>query len=199
MDIPMNVKVQCTDGLCGQSKEVVLDRKSEEVTHLVIKENESPHTELLVPVDLITETTPHAIRLHCTRKELTELQPFLNVEVVKEEIPRYIPDPYMMPVRVPDSRWVTVKREAIPAGEVAVRQGAHVKARDGGVGRLDEFLVDPVTEQVTHLIMHKGHLWGRRDVTIPVSQIDHLEEDAVYLKLDKAEVGALPSVPAGLR
>jgi hypothetical protein len=32
-------------------------------------------------------------------------------------------------------------------------------------------------------------------VTIPVSQVDHLENDVVYLKLSKAEVETLPSVP----
>jgi sporulation protein YlmC with PRC-barrel domain len=80
-----------------------------------------------------------------------------------------------------------------------VRQGARVEATDGRVGRLDEFLVDPANEHVTHLVMREGHLWGRRDVTIPVSEIDLIEEDTIYLKLDKEQVGALPTVPSGLR
>ncbi len=199
MDIPLNVKVYCADGLCGQSKEVVLDRNTEEVTHLVVKEKHAPRTELLVPVDLVTETTPHMIRLNCAKAKLAELQPFLKVEVIKEEIPRFLPDPYLMPVAVPETKWVTVERESIPPGEVAVRQGARVEASDGHVGRLDEFLVDPVTEQVTHLVMREGHLWGQRDVTIPVSEIDRLGENAVYLKLNKDQVEALPSMPTGWR
>jgi hypothetical protein len=92
-----------------------------------------------------------------------------------------------------------VRREDIPQDEIAVHQGAHVEAIDGRIGRLDEFLVDPVTEHVTHLIMREGHLWGQRDVTIPVSEIDHLEENTVYLKLTKDQVGALPSTPFSLR
>jgi sporulation protein YlmC with PRC-barrel domain len=199
MDLPLNVKVYCVDGPCGQSKEVVLDRNTEEVTHLVVKKKDAPHTELLVPIDLVTETTPHVIRLRCARGELTELQPFLKAEVFEEKIPHYIPDPYLMPVEISETKWVTVRREAVPPGEIAVRQGARVEASDGHLGRLDEFLVDPVTEQVTHLIMREGHLWGQRDVTIPVSEIDRLEENTIYLKLNKDQVEALPSTPIALR
>ena len=197
MDMPLNVEVYCADGLCGHSKEVVMDRETEQVTHLVVKEKHAPYTELLVPIDLVTETTPHVIRLRCAKAELAEMQPFLEVEVIEEKIPHYVP--FLMPIVTPETRWVTVKREAIPPGEIAVRQGAHVEATDGRVGRLDEFLVDPVTEHVTHLVMREGHLWGQRDVTIPVSEIDRLGENTIYLKLDKDQVEALPSTPIAMR
>jgi sporulation protein YlmC with PRC-barrel domain len=197
MDIPLNVKVDCVDGTCGQSKEVVLDRKTEKVTHLVVKEKKAPHTELLVPIDFVTETTPDLIQLRCDQDELAELQPFLRIDVVEEKIPHYIPDPYLMPIRIPETKWVTVRREAVPPGEVAVRQGAHVEATDGQVGRLDEFIVDSVSEHVTHLVMREGHLWGKKEVYIPVSGISHLEENTVYLKLDKDQVEVLPSIPVG--
>jgi hypothetical protein len=59
--------------------------------------------------------------------------------------------------------------------------------------------VDPVTEHVTHLVMREGHLWGQRDVTIPVSEIDRLGENTIYLKLNKDRVEALPSTPVGVR
>ena len=197
MDMPLNVEVYCADGLCGHSKEVAMDRETEQVTHLVVKEKHAPYTELLVPIDLVTETTPHVIRLRCARAELAEMQSFLEVEVIEEKIPHYVP--FLMPIVTPETRWVTVKREAIPPGEIAVRQGAHVEATDGRVGRLDEFLVDPVTEHVTHLVMREGHLWGQRDVTIPVSEIDRLGENTIYLKLDKDQVEALPSTPIAMR
>jgi hypothetical protein len=130
---------------------------------------------------------------------LAELQPFLKPEVIEETIPHYVPDPYLMPVEIPEIKWVTVNREAIPPGEIAVRQGARVEATDGQVGHLDEFLMDPATERVTHLVLREGHLWGQRDVTIPVSEIDRLEENTVHLKLDKRQVEALPSIRSKLR
>jgi hypothetical protein len=199
MDMPLNVEVYCADGLCGLSKELVLDRTSEEVTHLVVKEKRSPRAELLIPLDQVMETTAHKIQLRCTRDELAKMQPLMKVEVLREQVPRYVAGPYVLPVGVPETEWVAVSRESIPPGEVAVRQGARVEATDGPVGRFDEFLVDPANEHVSHLVMREGHLWGRRDVTIPVSEIDRLEGDTIYLKLDKEQVGALPAVPSGLR
>jgi hypothetical protein len=62
------------------------------------------------------------------------------------------------------------------------------------VGRVDEFLVNPENEHITHLVMREGHLWGQKDVTVPVSAIDHFDEDTVYLKLNKQEIEALPTI-----
>jgi len=70
-----------------------------------------------------------------------------------------------------------------------------VEASDGRIGRVDEFLVDPVTGQISHLILREGHLWGKRDITIPVSEIERIEDDSVHLKLDKQSIEALPAVP----
>jgi hypothetical protein len=39
-----------------------------------------------------------------------------------------------------------------------------------------------------------GDIWGRRDVTIPISCLARLETDQVVLGISRHEVGALPSV-----
>ena len=54
MDIPMGVEVFCTDGKCGRSMAVILKPKTEEVTHLVVKEKDAPHEEILIPVAAVT-------------------------------------------------------------------------------------------------------------------------------------------------
>ena len=63
------------------------------------------------------------------------------------------------------------------------------------MGWVDEFLVDPEDGYITHLILREGHLWGQKDVTIPVSEIERIEENTVYLKLNKRDVGKLPAIP----
>ena len=89
---------------------------------------------------------------------------------------------------------VPVEYERIPPGELAVHRGAHVEATDGHVGKVDEFLVDPTSGHITHLILRKGHLWGQTDVAIPISEIERTMEDIVYLKLDKHDIAALPAI-----
>ena len=48
--------------------------------------------------------------------------------------------------------------------------GASVEATDGQVGRVQEFVIDPQNNRVTHLVLHEGHLWGKKDVTIPLDR-----------------------------
>ncbi len=88
-----------------------------------------------------------------------------------------------------------LEHERIPAGEVVIRRGTPVKAADGQVGKVDEFLVDPKDDTITHLVLREGHLWDKRDVTIPVSEIDRIADDAVYLKLERKIIATLPTVP----
>jgi hypothetical protein len=204
MDIPIGVQVHCTDGLCGRSTYVLINPLHEEVTHLVVKQAEAPHTERMVPIEEVSETAPDVILLRCTRAELHKMEPFIRTEYIWEEMPdpEYRPAGYagmgpfvLWPYAVPDAaELVAVEHRQIPLGELAIKRGAAVEATDGRVGRVDELLVNPDNERITHLVMRKGHLWGQKDISIPVSALDHLEGDAVYVKLSKQEIETLPAV-----
>jgi sporulation protein YlmC with PRC-barrel domain len=196
MDIPVNAEVYAADGPCGRSTYIILNPMTRRVTHLVVKEKRFPHAEYLVPIDYVIEATPQLIRLRCTGHELKELEAFVETEFVSSNFPEYAGDPYMTwPYVIPEAEAVPVEHERIPPGELAIRRGAQVEASDGHVGQVDEFLVDPKNGHITHLVLREGHLWGQKDVTIPVSQIDRIEEDTVYLKLDKHSVEMLPTIP----
>jgi sporulation protein YlmC with PRC-barrel domain len=199
MDVPVNASVHCVDGDCGRSTYVIVNPVSRQVTHLVVKEKEAPHAEHVVPIEWVTETTRDLIRLRSTKGELATSEPFVETEYLREKMPDYehMAGGYMiLPYRVPEvDKMVEVEHRRIPHGELAVRRGARVQATDGHVGQVDEFLVDPTDSQITHLILREGHLWGQKDVTIPISAIDHIEEDTVHLKLDKHDIERLPSVP----
>lgn len=199
MDIPVNAEVACVDGVCGQSTYVIINPISRQVTHVVVKQKEGLHTEHLVPLGLVAGTTHDLIRLRCTTDELAKIEPFTETEYVQERIPDvdYMEDAYLVwPYHIPElNTTIPITHQRIPHGELAVHRGARVEATDGHVGRVDEFLVDPVDTHITHLVLREGHLWGQKDVTIPVSQIDRIEEDTVYLKLDKHSVEALPAIP----
>lgn len=45
------------------------------------------------------------------------------------------------------------------------------------------------------MVMQGSHLWGKREVTIPMSAIDHVMADTVYPKLDRQSIEMLPTVP----
>ena len=43
-------------------------------------------------------------------------------------------------------------------------------------------------------MLEHGHLWGKREVVIPIGAVARVETDAVVLTLSKDEVGALESI-----
>ncbi len=101
----------------------------------------------------------------------------------------------LWPYATPATGFIMIENEHIPANELAVRRGASVEATDGHAGRVDEFLIDPIDNTITHLVLREGHLWGQKNITIPMSQIDRFEENTVWLKLDKQSIEALPAIP----
>ena len=120
---------------------------------------------------------------------------FDQVEFIPYDISGLTSGAYMQwPYYVPEAAVIRREKEHIPAGELAIRRGVGVEAADGHVGRVDEFLINPKNDLITHLVLREGHLWGQKDVTIPVGQIDHYKDNTVYLKLDKHAIEALPAI-----
>jgi sporulation protein YlmC with PRC-barrel domain len=199
MIIPINADVHCLDGFVGRPTYVIVNPITKEVTHLVVRENQSPHAEHLVPVRLVKETTPDLVLLGCVKSKLATLRPFIETAYVQAILPEvdYAGDEYLIsPLTVPVLRHVLVKQkyEAIPPGELTIHRGTRVEATDGRVGRIDEFVIDPENGHITHMTLREGHLWGDKEISIPVSEIAEIEEDVVHLKLDKKQVGVLPTV-----
>jgi sporulation protein YlmC with PRC-barrel domain len=198
MDIPVDAAVQCTDGPGGRSTYVVLNPVTRRVTHVVVKQDGFPHLERLVPAEMVAETSPDQIHLTCSQQELHRFESFVETEFLPGEFPyaAYELDEYRLwPYVLPDNELMPVEHERVPPGELAVRRGSHVRATDGDVGRVDEFLVDRETEHISHLVLREGHLWGQKDVLIPLSEIGQIDEDRVYLTLSKEEVANLPTIP----
>jgi uncharacterized protein YrrD len=197
MDIPMQAQVRCTDDICGTSYCVILNPIDDQITHIVVQANTFPHIKRLVPVERIKETSSNMIQLDCDLYEFVNLPEFIQSDFIipspyggKEEIPTKMLLPYALIMGT-----VTEEHESIPQHELAIHRGTHVVARDGRVGQVDEFIIEPKTGCITYIVLSEGHLWGRKEISIPISEIDHIEKDTVYLKLNKREIATLPPIP----
>ena len=205
MEIPLNAQVECKDGICGRSLFVLINPVIDQVTHLVVRED-ATNTEYIVPVDFVAETIADTIRLRCSKAELEKMDPFIKTKFIEEKVPKKtwayrggsigIGANYYLPY-VTSERTVykAVDLEQIPPGELAVRRGTRVEATDGYVGKVDEFVVNLENGHITHLVMREGHLWGKKDMIIPVSAMGDTHDDAVFLKLDKHQIESLPTFP----
>jgi sporulation protein YlmC with PRC-barrel domain len=83
----------------------------------------------------------------------------------------------------------------IELADVEIRRGSDVESADRHhLGYVDGFLVDR-DDYITHLVLERGPLWGRREVTIPIGAVAGVETDSVRLGLTKDQVSSLPELP----
>jgi sporulation protein YlmC with PRC-barrel domain len=169
------------------------------VTHVVVQDKKLPaYATRMVSIDKVASATHNQITLSCTLDEVARMDPFIITRFIQESGSGQAygsGEAYTSQYVLNDTAYDSVKEEQIPQGELSVYSGMHVQASDGKVGKLDELVLDPKSGDITHLQMREGHLWGKKDVAIPVSAVDFVDEDTIYLKLDKKAVKALPAVP----
>ena len=192
----------CTDGACGRVTRVVVDPVARAVTHLVVEPKHGFGIGRLVPVDLVDAATD-VVRLRCTSTDFEKLERAEEMQFLPDAgaFEGYGPEqvlswPYYglgatTGVGVGDARPLVVDK--IPAGEVALRRGDPVHATDGEIGRVQGLVIDSNDRHVTHVLLQEGHLWGRREVAIPIGAVARIE-DGVRLSITKEEVEDLPRV-----
>ena len=206
MEIPLNTQVECTDGICGRSVYVLINPVTEQVTHLIVKEGSSNTTEYMVSVDIVADTIADTIQLSCSKAELEKMDPFIKTEFVEEKAPdRYINYSggmysagsyyYLSYVTSGTTVQVPVELRQLPPGELSIRRGTRVEATDGYVGQVDEFVVNPENCHITHLVMREGHVWGQKEVIIPLSAMGDTHDDTVFLTLNQNQIESLPTFP----
>jgi hypothetical protein len=202
IDLPTNAEVYCSDGIAGRSMYIIGNPINRQITHLVVQSFLPPFHQTLVPVDQVAETTDNRIKLKCARNDLNQMEAFEYEEYIPTQLPGYLqwPDPHDVPAipgysMEPVATFVPLKRQNVPPGELALRRGARVEATDGYVGQVDELLINSNSMQVMYLVLLERHIFHRREITIPISQVDHIAEGTIYLKLDRQGVEALPTTP----
>lgn len=195
MEIPLEAEVICTDGLCGHTVGIIFNPINQAITHVVIQLQDVAATEVLVPVDEIREATALHIKLRCSQQALSALEPFVKVRFVPGQhahfVTGYEPDAtWLWPYTLADEEQFGHYEsfEGIPHGELAVHRGNQVMATDGPVGTVEEFIVMRDNHHLTHLVLRKEDKWGENEVTVPVTAVDRVENDLVYLTLDTESV-----------
>ncbi len=84
-----------------------------------------------------------------------------------------------------------VVEHAVPLGEIEVERHESVHAVDGHIGQVEGFVVDPADQKVTHVLLKEGHLWGRRQVAIPVSAVASVDA-GIRLNITTQQIEDLP-------
>jgi hypothetical protein len=208
----IGAEASCSDGVCGKVSRMILDPVALTVTHLVIEPKHRGKSGRLVPVHLVENTTGH-IRLRCTIADFDKLDPAEETDLVEGadyeggygqagSVQGYGGTGGMgvggsasgmgIGMGLGHSRPVVVQ-DVVPLGEVDVQRGERVHALDGEIGRVQGFLVDPGDDHVTHVLLQEGHVWGHKNVAIPISAVTGID-NGIRLNLTKKQLEDLPPV-----
>jgi len=193
---------------------VVVDPVTETVTHLVIEPKHRQGLGRLLPLSLL-DATAIGIQLRCTvaefgKLDLAEETQFLpGSRCYAEYGPGQVsawPHYGLAGVGMGGGMGIaggngigladltqTVIFDRVPMGEVTVRRGEQVHAEDGDIGFVKGLVIDPRDHHVTHVLLQEGHLWGRKQVAIPISSVASTS-NGIRLKITKQEVQDLPPV-----
>ncbi len=204
-------EVSCSDGTCGELRRVVVDPVARTLTHLVVEEKHRTAMGHLVPIDLVSSSGAE-IHLRCSVTQFEALDDAEETQFLPGargqwdyEQDQMLSYPYygigmsgMVGMGTTgglgmNSSPQVIISDRVPPGEVGVRRGEPVHATDGPIGKVQGLVIDTHDHHVTHVLLNEGHLWGKKQVAIPIGAVTGVD-DGVHLKLTKDDVGDLPPV-----
>jgi sporulation protein YlmC with PRC-barrel domain len=208
----IGTEASCRDGAVGTLSRVIINPVAKAVTHLVVDPEHGLDHGRLVPLDLVdvVDVAAGEIRLRCTKAEFEHLAPAEETQFLPATsdydgygpgqigfmpyyglgsgmiVPGFSPIAGEIPPQV-------LTTDTVPLGDVEIRRGEPVQATDGDIGRVQGLVIDAASGHVTHVLLQEGHLWGRKDVAIPISAVTSTA-DGIRLKIAKQDVQDLPPV-----
>ncbi len=195
MEFDIGTAVECSDGHAGRVIALIADPISRMLTDIAVEPEHHPERARLVSVGLLVVAADgERVDLRCAREDLASLPRFHDVEFAP-----YIPDfgdpgatlawPYL---GLPD-REIPLIVDRVPVGEIEIRRHDSVHATDGSLGRVEGLVVDS-DRNITHILLQEGHLWGKKEVAIPIGALDRLDTDGIHLRMTKRELTSTPEI-----
>jgi hypothetical protein len=219
MQFTIGAEASCIDGVCGAVRRVVVDPLTREVTHLVIAPKFSAETKL-VPLDLL-DPTAEEVHLHCTLAHFATLPAADETDFIPgaSGYPGYGSEqamswPYYglglgggMGLGVGGlgagiglggelgigNAGQALTFETVPKGEIDIHRGDAVHATDGEIGHVRGLVISMPDHGVTHILLHEGHLFGRKDVSIPMSAVAGVDH-GIRLNISRQQVQDLDPI-----
>jgi len=201
--------VLCSDGACGQLRQVVIEPIDRVLTHLIVKSDGREKASRLVPLDVVESSAPgmaEEIVLRCSLAEFETFERALETHFLagasglwgyrQEQMLTWPHYRLGLGGSATDIGTRTLTRDRMPLGGIEARRGDRVQAADGRIGRVQGLVVDRADHQVTHVLLDESHLWDQKRVAIPIGAVIDPQDitDGVRITLTKDQVRNLPPV-----
>ena len=199
----------------GRIDRVVLDPKSKELTHLVVKKGFLFTEDKVVSLDAVDTATEDQVVLKQGQDDPDEFPDFEETHYIPVEDAKHSAKSvsgglgalawyYPLPKGAwwsthmgtysgyPQPPYVRKTEVHIPDGTVALEEGARVVSSDGEhVGDVERIYADDKTQRVTHILISHGLISKSRKL-IPSMWVESVSDDAVWLSVGSLIVEAMP-------
>jgi len=202
--------VICQGDHVGALRRIIFVPETYVVTHLDVAPHHPHRGGRLVPIEVVTSADV-AIHLLCTLEEFSGFSS--DVQETESPVPAATGFDDKALIQTPVFGFGAmggsfgsfgmggfgtgdrlIESEALPEGEVDLERGARIYATDGHVGHADGLVIDKGDFHITHLLLGEGHVFGTREVAIPVASVVEGGSDGAELSLSKAEIHSLPAI-----
>ncbi len=206
MQFQQGANVYTMDGEeAGQIDRIVIDPRTQEITHIVLRQGFLVSHSKVVPVDAIVIGPNGNLTVRMNPQQFQELPAFEEKEYILADestnldmpapagtfwYPQYLAGASVTPTPTP--KYLEETRYNVPRDTVPVKEGARVISSDGeDVGQVEQVLTGVEKDLITHLLIVKGLLNLERRL-IPVSWVNDYDETEVHLAVQAAVVQRLP-------
>jgi len=200
MEFIKNAPVFTTDNeQVGKIDRVVLDPKTKEVTHIVIRKGFIFTENKVLPISLVASGGEQVT----LRENAGDLQAFPEFEeqnyVLLDETERkritsststdvvfmypYTPYGGIQPMGLTIPLMMKETERNIPDQTIALQKGAAVISAEGDhIGNIEEVLTDPQADRITHFVISQGLILKERKL-VPVTWVNLFQENKVHLSV----------------
>jgi len=213
MQFKQGTSVFTADGReAGHIDRVVIDPRTKEMTHVVVRKGFLFTDDKVVPIDFVASAAEDRIMLRSEVGDLDTLPKFEETHYIP--IPDTVPGtthpakditslywyppiglaPWGAPEAAPlGPVYVSHTEQNIPEGTVALKEGSKVISSDEKhVGNVERVFTDSRTNRVTHLLISQGLILTEKRL-VPITWVRLVLEDEIYLTVNSQQLDALPN------
>ncbi len=196
----------------GEVGRIVLDGRTQEVTHLVVSKGWLLPRDIVVSLDDVQSMAPDEVWLRLDERQLEQQPDFIEMHYVAPEegepVPPagYAPGSYLYSPMAPPvgmgwylpygygylGRPSAVETERnVPEGSVTLSEGMDIWAGDEKVGTLAGVRIHPRTERISHIVISRGWLFPEERL-VPHTALKTVDELGVHLRASPDELRTMP-------
>ena len=198
----------------GSVDRVVLNPKTKEVTHIVVRKGFLFTEDKIIPLDLVASATEEQVTLRPVANALDKLPPFEEVHYVPLDeseattadypagwaAPFYwyqplagsLANPEYAPAYVNQQPYRMETEQNIPEDTIALKEGARVISHDDQyVGNVKRVFTKSDTDRASHFLISEGLIFKDHKL-VPTTWIHDIQEDEVHLNVNAATLKNLP-------